>query len=177
MDKANWYMTFGLVLIGGFGVCLAVRTLRAIERQAALMETQFDQWVELTNWGAQKPRNDRIRITVDLINPSAFPLTVSGEITIGDERREFDKTFLSPNRPTMIEINVGVAILEQPTWSESFPVSAIFTHSHKIRGLPIRQKLAGRIDCVYWKNVTKWVATFTPSIDMNPETQKPQQAN
>jgi hypothetical protein len=40
MDKLNWLFAALLVLIGGAGVYAAVRTLRAIERQANLMEQQ-----------------------------------------------------------------------------------------------------------------------------------------
>jgi len=40
MDKVTWIFTALLVLIGGAGVYAAVRTLRAIERQANLMEQQ-----------------------------------------------------------------------------------------------------------------------------------------
>ena len=40
MDKLGWLFTAVLVLIGGAGVYAAIRTLRAIERQADLMERQ-----------------------------------------------------------------------------------------------------------------------------------------
>jgi hypothetical protein len=40
MDRLNWVFTGALVLIGGGGVYAAVRTLKAIEKQANLMEKQ-----------------------------------------------------------------------------------------------------------------------------------------
>jgi hypothetical protein len=40
MDRANWGFAAALVVIGGAGVYAALRTLRAIEKQAQLMEQQ-----------------------------------------------------------------------------------------------------------------------------------------
>src|SRR5258706_11136783 len=40
MDKLSWVFTAVLVLIGGAGVYAAIRTLRAIEQQARLMQQQ-----------------------------------------------------------------------------------------------------------------------------------------
>jgi uncharacterized protein YoxC len=48
MDKFNWVFTAVLVLIGGCGVYAAVRTLKAIERQAELMEQQATEARETT---------------------------------------------------------------------------------------------------------------------------------
>jgi hypothetical protein len=48
MDKLNWVFAATLVLIGGGGVYAAVRTLRAIERQAELMERQATEAREST---------------------------------------------------------------------------------------------------------------------------------
>ena len=48
MDKLNWVFAATLVLIGGGGVYAAVRTLKAIERQAELMERQATEAREST---------------------------------------------------------------------------------------------------------------------------------
>lgn len=74
-----------LVLIGIGATWAALRTLWAIERQAALMEAQFDQWVVLTNWRTwKKLRNGVLRVTVDLVNPTNFPITLSdGYLQLG----------------------------------------------------------------------------------------------
>jgi hypothetical protein len=81
--KDTWdylYIAFTSVLIpiGAFGVCAAYKTLKAIEKQANLMQSQFDQWVVLTDWKTwAHPRNNILRITVKLINPTGFPITLS----------------------------------------------------------------------------------------------------
>src|ERR1017187_2982083 len=66
-----------LVIVGYCGVRAAVRTLRAIEKQAHLMEIQFDQWVTLTNWRTQEPRENTLQAKVDLVNETSFPMTLN----------------------------------------------------------------------------------------------------
>jgi hypothetical protein len=79
-----------LAVIGFFGVRAAIRTLRAIkeqaremkeqadlmERQTKVMEAQFDQWVQLINWRIEKTYPQELRLTVDLLNPTGFPITL-----------------------------------------------------------------------------------------------------
>ncbi len=70
--SAFWTAIFNglLVAVGGGGVCAALKTLR-------VMGAQFDQWVVLSNWRIQQEGFNRLRIKVDLINPSQFPMTVT----------------------------------------------------------------------------------------------------
>jgi hypothetical protein len=138
MDKLNWVFTAILLLIGAAGVCAAIRTLRAIEQQAGLMERQakvmesqtalmrvpYHQWVELSDWKVNPiPQSDpieKLRIRANLVNPTGFPITIlDGKIIFGDPFGHPDLTsqipwdikpgsFLPPNTPHVIDVTVDL---------------------------------------------------------------------
>jgi hypothetical protein len=151
-----------LVFIGIGGIWAAIRTLNVIERQANLMEAQFDQWVDLTQWRiGNQPRNDSLRVLVNLVNPTQFPITLNGEVTVGNKKRLFDNESLFPKRPKTIEFIVEVCASEQAAGSASFPVTASLTHLHRISHKPVTRAWLGRLDCVKWSKVDrKWHATY-----------------
>src|ERR1700733_1358065 len=155
-DWGPWIFSFLLVLVGVFQAWL-------IKRQADLMQAQFDQWIVLV-WNARRPRDNSIRITVDLVNRTAFPITFSGELMIGTESRRFDEVFLSPKESTAAVFDMEVANLEDRTWCIPFPASAIFTHSHKITGRPVTRERVGTVRCQHWRSDNRWHAFFTTSV-------------
>ena len=72
-----------LVLIGYFGVRAAIRTLRAIERQATLQAAAMTQWVSVVNWQSSlvtlfipssSPEPRSLLVQFDIANESSFPL-------------------------------------------------------------------------------------------------------
>ncbi len=174
-----------LVGVGIYGIRIAIRTLRSIEKQANLMQAQFDQWVVLTKWRTwNQPRNNVLRITVDLINPTDFPITLSeGYLKFSKGGVPYakyilgEKTFLSPKLPKPIELDITLTDAEQAAYSVRFMVEGVFSHFHRISRKPITQRVEGSLDCSPWKSDMKWHATFTDFLHMNPETQKGQAEN
>lgn len=175
--------TVVLMFAGIGGVIAAVRTLRAIKRQADLMQAQFDQWVELENWRTKKPELDKFIVWVDLVNHTAYPITLDdGYLTISDNAgtpsRTYylgKKTFLSPNQPHPIDFNLGKGMLPEQLASlssASFKVKGTFSHRHRITKKEIKQPLEGMLQCERWKSDHKWHATYTAFIHMNPEVQE-----
>jgi len=157
-----------ITALASFAIALFTWRLTVVSgRQVALMQAQFVQWVDLTNWRcAEQPRNNKLQILVDLVNPSGFPMTLSGNITIDEDEQPFDKIFLSPkSSPKTIEFHIGVA---GDTWSVNFHVTARLIHPHMITREPITQKLLGKLECSTWQSDAKWHATFTALVDLNP---------
>jgi hypothetical protein len=177
IDAHNGAVTaIATVLIGVFTVALVCvsrrqwQTLKRqadiFERQATLSQAQFDQWVDLTDWRCSgQPQNNKLQILVDLVNPSEFPMTLNGTLTIGEGEQRFDELFLSPHSPKTMEFHVGVANAE---WSVSLPVRARLIHQHKISKEPNTQELRGELVCQKWKIDGKWHATFRQLVDMDP---------
>jgi hypothetical protein len=72
-----------LVIVGGAGVCFALRTLRAIERQTGAIERQTkiqsNQHVLIGNWHMQfvNRQSTRIKVSFEIRNDTDFPLTVT----------------------------------------------------------------------------------------------------
>jgi len=177
--------TVVLVFVGIGGIIAAVSTLRAIKKQADLMQAQFDQWVDVENWRVNKG-SDKFIVWVDLINHTAYPITlVEGQLTIGENggvRRTTyilgQKTFLSPNQPHPMDFDLGWGMLPEQVASfssASFRVKGTFSHRHRITKKNIRQPLDGLLQCEHWKSDGKWRAAFTPFIHMNPEVQEPKE--
>ena len=181
-DWIAWLTGIVLTGIGGAGVYFAIRTLRAIEdqaklmvRQADLVQASFDQWVELTNWRIGQPQNNKLRIMVDLINTSNFPVAIiSGHISVvnyGGLTTSYvgDEAFLPPNRPTVIDFWVRLSDSQQAGESLSLPVTGQISHWHRITKGKIVQPFIGRLDCGPWAVDKKWHATYVPLAHMNPE--------
>jgi hypothetical protein len=172
------YAATALVFIGLGGVIAAIWTLRQIKRQADLTQAQFDQWVELENWRTKKP-TDRFTVQVDLVNNTAFPVTISdGYLTVTSdawktsETHYFGKLFLTPNKPHLIDIWVGSGVLPEvlrASESASFSVKGMFSHRHRITKQEVIQPLEGNLRCGPWKLDRKWHADYTATVHMNPE--------
>ena len=123
-----------------------------------LTQAQFDQWVALTNWRVvEKPKSDRLKIRVDLINPTGYPMIIDGKIAIGDEARGFGNTFLSPNDPKTAEFNIAL----YDTNVVTAPVNARFVHHHKISKKAITQDLGGVLLFQWFGGDHAWHISFT----------------
>jgi hypothetical protein len=150
-----------LFFAGIAGIIVAVYTLKIIKRQTNLMQAQFDQWVELGNWGTRRPEDRKLRINVDLVNPTGFPMMFSGKVTIGKEEKTFDKVRLNPKSPKTEWFDMAISKEEEDAGRVSFPVKAIFIHSHKITQEEIIDEPEWTLDCVRWKDHT-WHAGLNP---------------
>ena len=114
------FCTFLLVIVGGFGVCYAIRTLRAIERQAgllevqaALMEASMTQWVSVANWkasitqrvGPLSHQPKELLVEFEIANESNLPLTMQatfrffGNLPNAARFRTLDDFVLFPRKP------------------------------------------------------------------------------
>jgi hypothetical protein len=207
-DSIDWTIlgcTIILTGVGIIGTCAAIKTLKAINRQAAymlvharhfnrlaqatatqvtLMEAQFDQSAALTNWRTWKhPRNGKLRVTVDLVDLSEFPITFSdgylklAQIGITAQYRYSlgESTFLSPRFPKLIECDVILTEAEQAAYSVKFQVDGVFSHRHRISKKLITQRICGVLDCSRWSSDKEWHAMFTDIIYMTPETEAPKE--
>lgn len=131
-----------------------------LQKQVSLTQAQFDQWINLTNWRCVgKPQDNALKVRVDLVNPTNFPITVSGHIVVvGGEGWGISDEILFPNSPTEIEFKMSVA---KDDWEIKSTVTANFTYSHRITKTLISQHWTGSLDCVPWKSDGQWHATFT----------------
>lgn len=103
IDRTTLALGIGLLLVGGFGVWAALRTLNAIRRQIDLQERTMQQWVDLADWrsrlapipsGKYGPDGNsiniggRLTVQVDVVNPTNFPVTLPGSeirFTVGPD--------------------------------------------------------------------------------------------
>ena len=172
-------LNLALVIVGIIGIVIAICTVRTVRKQTNLMQAQFDQWVVLADWRTwNQPRSNVFRITVDLVNPTDFPITLSdGYLKFEKNGAPYIKyplaqnTFLSPRLPKPIEFDISLTEAEQAAYSVRFGVDGIFSHFHKISGKLITQQIGGSLECSHWKSDMKWHVTFTEFVHMNPETQ------
>jgi hypothetical protein len=83
LTVANAIFTGSLLLVGSFGIYAAIRTLRAIERQATLPAAAMTQWVSVVNWQSNlvtlfipssSPEPRALLVQFDIANESSFPL-------------------------------------------------------------------------------------------------------
>jgi hypothetical protein len=152
-------------------VCVSRRQSGILEIQAKLMQAQFDQWIELINWRCVgKPQNKKLRIMVDLINPTKFPITLTGNLTVGGEEWLADNEFLPPETPRPIEFKIPIG---DDQWDVHPPVIAHFIYPDRITKTPIRWDLAGTLDCVTWRSDRQW-PTFTRLTTAHTENQSDQ---
>ena len=107
----------------------------------------------------------RLKITVELLNFSNFPITLNGEITIKNSERSNtfgsgNDYFLFPGRPAIIDVYVPIADGDHAVGPVPFLVGAKFSHFHRITKKPIIQRLLGKLDCGIANG--EWQANFTP---------------
>lgn len=181
---ANTIFTGILMIVGIGGVTAALLTLNAIKNQGSSMKAQnkmmlaqFDQWVYLNNWRVDNPWSDRIRVQVDLINPTSFPMTISsGYMTFDDNQAKTthcigNNTFLPPNIPNIICITIGITPDQAHRFANgslNFLVSGQFTHYPRIGENAIVQPFRGFFYCGMGTSEFDW------EVHMNPETEQEQ---
>jgi hypothetical protein len=85
-------------------------------------------------------------------------MTLSGDITIGEQTRHFDKEFLSPKHPRPLAFHIVIA---DEQYSVQSAVSARFMHAHMISNEPIPRELQGELWCGTWERDARWHVEFT----------------
>jgi hypothetical protein len=100
-DKALVLGTVGLVIVGGFGILYAIRTLKAINRQAELQEANLSQWVDFKPRGllvattsrTNPPKEVTLNLRWRVLNNTPFPFTlqkVEIKVAIGLDWEHFE---------------------------------------------------------------------------------------
>jgi hypothetical protein len=174
-----------LVIIGGFGLRAAFKTLKAIQRQADLMEAGFDQTVDVNNWQVSPPLGNRMLIRADVVNTSAFPITITeGYIEISSPAQPSciksplrENTFIAARDKVTLEIVYEIGDLTSAPTTAFFTfgpsVKGSFSHRHRITNKLIIQPLVGRLTFGKLQDGSgEWFASFDTFIHLNPEVQK-----
>jgi hypothetical protein len=117
-DKVAWGFNIALVVVGGFGIRIAINTLKNVARQTKAMEDSiklqeaaYYQWVDVANWEVTDIENSTFTIEFDVVNPTGFPLTLKGSyISFKNIQPETKHViygrFLPPKTPVRVEIKV-----------------------------------------------------------------------
>jgi hypothetical protein len=189
--------TFVLMLAGIGGVIAAVKTLRAISAQGAFLElqtkilkAQFYQCLYLDNWEVKKPkpealRPQTLRVRVNLMNPSEFPITLEkGSIHLENAYNAIChvalRTFLPPKASHTIEFIVGISEEQERYFDEGntlrFPVKGSFSHVDRIDAREIIQLIEGVLSCGHWGTHFNWMIHMNPGY-AEEEAQGEQKAN
>lgn len=186
--SAEWWLfilSIPTLIVLGWQAKETRRAAEAARDSIRLQEAQFDQAVNLTNWRTNEPKENRLEIRVDLVNPTAFHMTLNDSYIrfrrfVDQDRKctEYgtgNNVFLPPNLPFTVNIGIALGATEQGAQSLSFSVTARFSHRHRVTKREIVQELEGRLDCAKWQVDKKWHAVFTPLVHMNPiqEPQRP----
>ena len=131
-----------------------------LDRQATLMQAQFDQWINLTNWECVgKPQDNVLKVKAGLVNPTNFPIKVTGTLIVAPgEGYRVDDVVLLPNSPIEMEFKISIP---KDEWSVQSTVVPDFTYLHRITNKLISQRWVGRLDCAIWAGDHQWHPTFT----------------
>jgi len=125
-------------------------------QQAVLI---FEQWIDLEWTCAEKEHGDQLRVCVNLVNPTKFPITFSGDLTVGHVKRCYEDEPLPPGGPKSEYFDISVAGDEfGAVYSE---VTAHFCHLHRVGRRPVFADWNGELKCEWWGHQKKWHATFT----------------
>jgi len=128
----NWFL-FGAALWAGI---MALRTLKAIEKQTNLQTVAYTQWVKIENWEAASKRiapaggipYGEIQIGFDVVNGSDFPLTMNSANFVFAGNTIFnsgDNVFLPPHSPYRIKLALQITTAQLNTWEQSILAIAI----------------------------------------------------
>lgn len=117
-----------LFFVGVGGIVVAVITLRKIERQTNLQAIAYTQWIVVKNWRSElmdevNPMRledgtplKRLRIRLEIVNESQFPLTIIDSVIAFKGRRSDDIGTLRfyppanfplfPNVPYLVDVSI-----------------------------------------------------------------------
>ena len=151
--------TFFIALFTALLFCTSIKQWRALNQQVTLMQANFDQWIEL-NWRCTgKAPDNELKVWVDLLNPTGFPMKFTGYVSVANDKRHFEDEVLSPKSPKSVSFDISTA--DNKYGPINRPVTARFTHLHKITQTPVPEDWEGTLECIWWGLEHKWHANFT----------------
>jgi hypothetical protein len=157
-EKASLLFAFLVMVFTGALVRTSWLQWKAIRAQVTLMQAQFDQWIDL-DWRCAERTHD-LKIWVDLVNPTGFPMKFTeGYIAVAEDKRDFGPDVLSPRSPK--SINFDISITDNDYGPINRPVTAHFTHLHRITKTPIPDRWEGELKCEWWRPDRSWHVKFT----------------
>ena len=170
-------LTGFLVAVGAGGICAALKTLKAIERQANLMQAQHDQWPTVGSWKIQEMGLNRVGISVEILNPSYYPVTITGgsfqiEKDQGGRstQRIRQKLTVPPNGSFSFFIHYDTGVVKEGlTVSFIQPAEITISHQHRITKGQIGQRIWGRLNFGNWEPGKKWGIYSTPYAEMDEQ--------
>ena len=92
-----------------------------IKRQMGIQEAEMQQWIEVGNWKAERESTARgkgLRITVEIANPTSFPLMISqGQIRVASRRGGTNTWitgdyYLIPKSPLIVTFHFQITDIE-----------------------------------------------------------------
>jgi hypothetical protein len=105
-------LTFGAIVWQAWETRKAAEAARDGIR---LQATAYSQWVALSNWSVEfREERRQLRIRVEIVNQTAFPLTLNrASITFGDRPNTVTVTlgedfFLAPQSPYLVDVDLHV---------------------------------------------------------------------
>jgi hypothetical protein len=156
--------------------CAATATRDSI----LLQEIAYYQWVELVNWRSAfmaQTGERTYRVQVDLVNSTAFPVTVNeASITFG-EGNTFtyspgDDLFLTPNNPHIVEVFIALTQDQLDRWARNrlnLKVSGKITYTGVLKKRQ-KQSIAGSL--ISGMSVMKFESEFPMGPDVHDQQNK-----
>ena len=159
---ANTVFTGILMLVGIGGICAALLTLGAIQRQADLMgrqikltEASMKQWIEFGEWKSEwVSDSEELAISFQVFNPTNFLLTAElGKMTVKNPAIGilfiYRAAPLAPNRPLSVKFSIpltpaNMQALQGGTIGFSVDGVIVFMSALDVR---ITQSFSGIITC------------------------------
>ncbi len=116
LKRPEWWLV-GVGIVTFIAIWLQVKeagkATKAMFKSIGLQETVLQQWVDVVNWRTNlivlEEQRAGVRIKVDIVNPTNFPLTLKDAKIIFDNRVTFffrDDCFLTPKNPYTVEASL-----------------------------------------------------------------------
>jgi len=116
IKRPEWWLVIAAFITFAAVIWQAIATAgatKAMRKSVGLQETALQQWVDVVNWrtylillGGQRAG---VKIKVDVVNPTGFPLTLKGAQIRFDNRMTFffrDDCLLTPRNPYAVEVSL-----------------------------------------------------------------------
>ena len=132
------------------------RATKAMQKSVELQEATLQQWVDVVNWKTYLILFERqrpgLKIKVDVVNPTDFPLIMKDARIVFDNRVTFffrDDCFLTPKNPYTVEVSLEMAKGQYDSFQGnglSIRVEGILPHIGSLRKLQ-PQAFCGTLMC------------------------------
>jgi hypothetical protein len=120
--RYRWIITFVVI---GLQSIETRRAATAAQASIKLQETAYKQWLELRNWNVVISEDEKwLNVSVDLINPTNFPVTLSlvkVTLVMGEEVEAHlicKGRSLPPQEPVKMTVSAVLSDLAKPNYFE-----------------------------------------------------------